>query len=502
MTIYTKLEIGGVEYSPETMKVEKTMDNFDSTSNFTIDFINYAGRHKSDFSLNDEVVIYSDKDVNPSTTKIFTGIVENIKFRGSEKDERLTIRGRDYGAILQDIIISPRIFKNEEASKIAEGLLIQNAVNRGITWNNIDATGITIDRITFNNISLFDALRELAEISGFFFYIDVNKDLHFEQRDNVSSGLTFDNTNTTYADFTNTDNEIFNNIYVYGDRVLTGAREEFSSISPGSVYTLDDKPYNIRMIGSGATNTTLQPGGILYVSNPSDTDVKWLVNFQSSQVVIVSGTTGGNNLGWTGSVIIVEYDRSSPLISIRGDLTSQSTYGRKDKRVIDRNIKSLDEANLRANTLLAKYKDPLIQGDIDVNGVVNVTPGETCIVNIPFHDISNQTYMMLNASYSFTKQNNFSNNVLTLSVNKRIKDFTSYIKEVELRLRNLEGAEVDTSITNIELATGSVTVQDSYKAICRSIGSSFYFHVPGHNQLNSPTALLGDMRLGSIVKSG
>ena len=411
------------------------------------------------------------------------------------------LSGRDYGAILQDILVSPRIYKNQDAGEIVKSLIIQNAESKGITTNNVNSAGSTIDRITFNNISLFDAIKDLAETVGFYFYIDVDKDLHFEQRETTASGITFDNTNVTLADFRESDSDIFNYIKVYGDRQLTASREIFG-VQAGSVYTLDDKPSNVGVIGSASPNVQIQPGGILNVGDPENEDVKFLVDYQASQVILADGATAGYNTGWTGSIVIIDYQRSSPLISIRQDTTSQSTYGEKHKTIIDRNIKDINEANTRANTFLSENKDSKIMGSLDVEGVVDVTPGNTAVVNIPFHNIVNQTYAILNASYTFNKRSNLSDQVLTVNVNKRIRNFIDYMKEHELRLRRIEGAEVDTSITSLETATGSVFVETSYNAISRSIGSAFYFHIPGHNIFNDTSSLLGDMRAGSTVISG
>jgi hypothetical protein len=44
-------------------------------------------------------------------------------------------------------------------------------------------------------LPIFDALKQLAQLSGYIFYVDVDKDLHFEMAENVSSGVTLDNTN-------------------------------------------------------------------------------------------------------------------------------------------------------------------------------------------------------------------------------------------------------------------------------------------------------------------
>ena len=239
------------------------------------------------------------------------------------------------------------------------------------------------------------------------------------------------------------------------------------------------------------------------VNDPEDEDVKFLVDYQASQIILTSGLTAGYNTGWTGSIsVIIDYQRSSPLVAIRQDTTSQTSYGEKHKIIIDRNIKDINEANDRANTILAEQKDPKVEVDIWIHGVVDVTPGNTAVVNIPFHNVSNQTYMILKANYLFNKKNNLSDNVLQLTLSRSLRDVLDYFKDHELRLRAIEGADVDTSITNLETSTGSIPVETSYSAIQRSIGSAMYLHIPNHNMLENSSSLVGDMRAGSTVISG
>jgi len=502
MATFTKLEINNTEITDtKQIIVNKTMNEFNSTSSFIIELDNLNGNFDTAFTLNEDVEIFSDKDVNPATTKIFLGVLEDIKFLSKGQKNIITLSGRDFGAILQDIIVSPRIFVDTEVSSIVNSLMVQNASGTGITLNNVNVTGTTIDKITFNNISIFDALIQLANAAGFYFFVDNNKDLNFIQRDTISSGKTFDTSNITKANFKQSDSDIFNKVTVYGDRQLTGVTQEFGP-QAGSVYVLDDKPHNVNFIGSANPNVPIQPGGIDGVNNPENENVQFLVNFNARTVILTSGITAGDNLGWTGSSTIINYQRSSPLISVQTDSTSISTYGQKDKQVIDRNIKSQEEATLKAATILAESKDAKLQGTIEVNGVVDVTPGNTAIVNFPFQGIDNQTYMILNAKYIFNKVNNLADEVLKLTMNKKIRDFIDYMREQEIRLRAIEGSEVDTSITNVELAEDTVSVSQNYEIVQRSIGSAFYFHVAGHNQLNSSTAVLGDARAGSVVVTG
>ena len=84
-------------------------------------------------------------------------------------------------------------------------------------------------------------------------------------------------------------------------------------------------------------------------------------------LILASGTTGGDTYGTygkTGSVIIIDYDRSTPLISIKTDSTSRNAYGPKDKIIVDKNIKDQSEASDKATSYLEEHKNPAIEGNL------------------------------------------------------------------------------------------------------------------------------------------
>lgn len=493
--INTKVEVNDIEIEDtKTINIERSQSEFNTTSTFKITLDNFAGRHNDDFSVNQEVKIYADLDVSP-TTVIFAGIIEDINFSGRSQREDLIISGKDYGAILQDVIVSPRIFKDTEASEIVNSLMSQNIST--ITTTNVNVTTTTIDKITFTNISVFDAIKQLAETAGYFFYVDTDKDLHFEQKDSTSSGITLDSTNSVSGSFRTTEQDQFTKVTVIGDRQLTAAEsiQTTGTDNTGSVYILDAKPYNTGVTLSGATNTILQPGGVLNISDPATDNAKFLVDFQNQRVILTSGTTAGDNIQATGSVVIFNYQRSTPLVSIK---QVASTFP-KHKVITDRNIKDINEASQKAQTFLDENKDPKTRGTIEVDGIIDITPGNTVLVNLPNQNQINQAYAITNAQYNFNPVNNLNNRVLKLSLNKKIADFIDIMKEQILRLRAIEASETDSSVTNIELGSSIIGVRNTNELIQTSIGSSFYFHVPNHNLLNSPSSLLGDMRTGSIV---
>ena len=359
--IKTNLNINGVDYFDAlSITIDKSSSDYNKTSSFSAKFDNPFGRHNDTFNLNEEVMIYADITEGTPTTNIFGGIIENIDFSGNGTKGTVILTGRDFGAILQDIIAEPRIFKDTEVSEIVKSLLRQNVPN--FTFNNVQVTSTTIERITFNGLSVFDCLKKLADNSSSIFYVDENKDLHFMEKANNPSGLTFNNTNVLNATFKKSDDDIFNLVKVVGDRQLTGARQDLitGTDNTGSVYQLDSKPFNTRVTVSGATNTFLQPGGILNINRPETENVKFLVDFNDSRVILTSGTAAGDNTVSNGTVVIFEYDQSTPLIRFAQDSTSQNQYGLKEKEIIDKNIRDALEAQVVADSFVLEQRHLLL----------------------------------------------------------------------------------------------------------------------------------------------
>jgi len=493
MTIFVKLTIGGTTYTTQKeINIDRSIGDYNSSSSFEIVFDNIRGIYNDEFSLNQEVIIYADNDINPPTTKIFTGVIENIEYQGEEQDEKIILIGRDYSASLQDITVQPTIFISRDAGTIAKAIVISNA-GGVVTTNNIDtSTGTTIEKIAFNHKSIFDALQQLAEISGFYFYVDVNKDVHFEVKAGTSSGITLNNTNVIGARFRNDDSDLFNKIWVYGDRVLTGNTDAFTADGAGSVYTLSDKPHNTRVTAAGSL---VEFGGVFEMDNPHfKSGLKWVVDFDNRYVIFVSGTAAGDNIQASGIAISIDFERSTPILSFKTDATSISTYGTKVKVITERNAKSYAHAESIATSYLAEHKDPRIQGDATIYGLLNLIPGNTIIVNLPNHNISSQTYTILNVSYKLNPQNILNGTIMEVSLNKKISDFTDVMKDQMMRLKTVETGNLDGMLSRLETATNDITTQVHYEIYTRGIGSAFIFHSNTNDKFNSPAALLGEVR--------
>ena len=473
--INTKIVIDSVDYTEYTnMRVNKSISTYNSSSDFNVRFPSPFGRHATSFSVGQEIVIYSDD--SDATTKLFTGTIEKIKFNGMGNTQTVTLSGRDYSAKLQDITIEPIVYSNSEISTIVTNILSQQEII-DITTTNVDVTTTTLQRMSFNQQSIFDAYSELAELAGFIFYVDENKDLHFEKKEFVSSGQEFNNTNITSSTFNNTREGMANRIWVYGDRYLSGFREELSAGSPvgGSVFTLLSKPHNTSVDYLG----NIQRGGVFELISEAESGTNYLVSFEDRQLIFTSGTTIGDSIPISGGSIVASYDREIPIAKVGTNWTSLRVYGQKNKIITDTAIKDPTTASDILQKELDK-SDPFRGVEINVSGWYDLTTNQTVKVVLSDFNID-EVVGILNITYSFDKNRVNSEDVIKIRLDKKITDLTDELSELRRRLDRLEAKDrVGTDVlTRLEVGNGSFAVVGSYWEVkSRYIGSDYIWGNP------------------------
>ena len=501
MTTYSKLTISGNEVlDSDTYSVYKSISDNNSSSTFEAYINNYAGVNGSRYNIGEEVVIYADMGTNPPTTTIFTGILEDIKFEGkSDLDDIVVLSGRDYSARLMDRTVQPEVYTNWEIGSIVRDIVSKYV--DGVSYSGVQNTGVILNRISFNQTPVYDAIKQLQALAGdYMFYVDVNKDLKFELASTTSSGYTFNSGNTVDAQFTSQRDTVFNQVWVYGDRYLDGFKETFTAGSPlgGSVFTLLYKPSNTEITASGVL---IQPGGILGMTNTPTSGAKYLVSYDDRQIIFTSGTDIGDNVPASGVPVVINYQRLLPIVKVGDNEVSKAMYGTRVKVIVDKDIKDPNTAQDIMITQLADNSFPKTEGNITVRNVVNVTPGNTAVVNLPFYNVDNETYDIIEASYEFSKPNNLEDEVLTLKLNQKINDFTDTFKQALLDIKKLQAGDISNTdtITRFQYTTGSVGVRQSGALVyTRPINDTY---ILGH-PINGVLGVVNPNSIGSIVGAG
>lgn len=501
MTIYSRLDIGGTTYDDaKNLKVKSTTGKSNAASTFTCNFDNQDGRLASTFTVGQEVVIYADLDTNPATTKIFTGILENINFKGKgqsgTKGEQIQLSGRDYSARLQDATVQPVTYQNTEISEIVTDIMSTNV--QDVTVTNVDVTDTTLQFIQFTQKNVFDALKELAELAGFIFYVDVDKDLHFEEAATVATGTTLDNSNVLKTSFKETRKQMVNKVWVYGERQQHGKSDSFTADGAGSVFTLARLGID-PTVTVGGVEQTGEVFGQAFGSG-----VEYLFDQPNKSIVFVSG--GSPGIGYSAipgslAAVAVSYFYTTPIVKLREDTASVDTYGPKTQIIVDKNITDPQLAKDMAKDIVDRKKDPITQGNVDVFGVPTLAAGQTVIVNLPDEDQSSKTYEILEVSYDFDQKKAFSNSVVKVKVSQKINDILDTIKDLFQDVKALQTGDIETAdiVTRLLSATGSVGVRvNKYFIKTRTLGDSY---IPGHPDHYTVGNLVDWSSTGSAVNT-
>jgi len=496
--VYTKFQVNSITHEPRNLNIKKTMHDSNASSTFKAVFDSPFGKYKSSFTVGHEVLVYADE--TDATTKIFSGVLEKIQFKGKGATQTVTLSGRDYSLRLQDITAQPQVFNDTEVSEIITGLLSNNNVP-DITINNVNVTSTTLNRMTYNHESIFDAFTELAKVSNFIFYVDEDKDLHFVERKSVDSGVTIGDSqnNLLESDLNRSREGMGNIVWVYGDRYLSGFQERINTGSPagGSDYTLLSRPHNVEIFYLGST----LKGSIKDITLTLTSGPDYQVDFFDRKIIFLSGADiGYSSIPASGGSVIVNYQRELPIVKYAENPKSINFYGPKVKIIKDKSIK---DPNIALDLLKTTLNDsnPLNRLKCKLKGWFTFNPGEKVVYDLDDFNISQIEMSIIEINYQFDKNSVQNNSTITLILSKKLLDITDQIKEMNKRLTAIESQEVsDTDIlTRLLSSEESMTIVGSnWNVYTRTLGSSFVLG-KGYHGVTGPT--FGGI-LGSTVASG
>lgn len=442
MTIKTKFQVDGVTFEDyTTLRIMKNMHDSNASSTFSAIFDSPFGRHSSDFTVGQTVDIFADE--TDATTKIFSGILEKLDFKGKGTTQILKLSGRDFSLRLQDITAQPQVFNETETSEIVTQLLTSNDVP-DITTTNVEVTGVTLTRMSYNHETLSKAFDELATLSNSIYWIDENKDLHWQERKSKDSGVTIGNgqDNLLESDLNRSREGMANVVWVYGDRYLSGFQENIAT-DGGSIYTLLARPHNTQISYLGES----LKGSVEDITITPTSGPDYAVDFFDRQIQFLSGTDlGYNSIPTAGGSIIVNYQRELPIVKRSQDDDSIKFYGPKVKVIRDSSIKDPNTAlDLLKATL--EVANPLNRLNCKLKGWFTFNPGETIQFDLEDFGMSLLTMSIISINYDFNKNSIQENTTISTTLSKKLLDITDKVKELDERLTNIEAPDIsDTDV--------------------------------------------------------
>ncbi|MEW6295969.1 MAG: hypothetical protein AB1467_06840 [Candidatus Diapherotrites archaeon] len=362
------------------------------------------------FGINNgyEIEVYED------LTKKFGGYIQKWKREAGT----VYCNGLDYTSILTKVYVN-EVYYNTAIHSIVLDLITKYASN--ITTTNVYTTTTTPTEIRFRNVQLFKALKDLSKYDNCDFYVDQNKDLHFNKLGTTDSGIDLVyGTNIINDRYDKLDDKLINKVKITGGREDYIKTETATGNGSTTEFTLTYRPINVRVLAGGIEKIGFKEG----MKSASEYD--YTTNKENKKIVF--NTAPGN-----GVSLSFEYTYSSPVIVQSQEDESISSYKNVYEKVIyDETINKKSEAQDLAAQILAKYKDPIQTGT--VNTRLNLSPavGQTVDVSNPKKGISG-TFIIVGL-----KHNIFSGRITVYELASLQDSVVEFLSQLAQRVEALE----------------------------------------------------------------
>lgn len=330
-----------------------------------------------------QIDIYS-YDTN---TKIFSGEISNYM----QKERNLGTLRFEYKISSTDFTrrFSKRLVNKDYTSEKA-GDIIKDIIDTYFTefsYINVE-DGPTIDYVKFSYINGDSAIKKIAKLTGYDWYVDFNKDLHFflpstnyapyELTEVLATsgnytGLNFKSDKTNYK----------NKVYLQGSSFLEAFNDDIQ-VADGSqtTFNLAYEPHTPIVVsvdtGGGYVAKTLG------IDNIDTSGYDFVVNYSEKCVRNLDLATLNS-----GDKIKVTYKKAVKLIVYDEDTTSQSDIqareggdGIYEYKINDNTIEDIDTARDRITAEITDFKDPLVNGSYKSNQY-GYEAGQILKINLP-----------------------------------------------------------------------------------------------------------------------
>lgn len=311
-------------------------------------------------TVGQEVIITFDPGTG--STRVFGGVIVELEQQVTAyKLIRWKVTCEDYTRLLDRRLVSDSFSNTTVDAVIAQ--LATTYFPTGFTTNNVDCP-VTVATINFNYKTLVKCIEELAEKTGYDWYVDYNKDLHFFDSQTNPAPFNLSDTTGTYEYeslvIRRDNSQVRNRIVVRGGEYL-GAQftSEIEANGTDFIFPLG---YRYSDFAASLTGNPLSVG-IDYLDNPDSYHA--LYNFQEKIIRFKQADTPS-----AGAVMLVSGKPYLPVIVRLSSPSSISTFsvsegggGIYEHLILDKTITSKEEARQRARAELEIYATTLAEGE-------------------------------------------------------------------------------------------------------------------------------------------
>ncbi len=385
------------------MAISLLISLVDKTTLLKTDSINISddlnSRNTCSFTLVDTTGVYRPSIgetvvILEGATRRFAGTIDDTNEVALDGNNTLAIDVDcvDYNQIPDRHLVA-RVYEDKTLKYIVEDIIAQDLTNESITSANVE-TGQTIEKAVFNYGTATECFNELSELTGYAWYIDYNKDMHFFARETNTAPFSLTDTSGNFRNMKvrRTREQYRNTQYLRAGTDITNSRTETfkgdgQTRTFTTAYPIAKVPTNITISASTSTQTI----GIRGV----DTGKDWYWN--KGEPVLNQDDTA-TLISLTGTVSIT-YQGMFPLFLMSQDTDEVTTRaaaeggsGIYEAIEEDANINDRDLAGVKADGILRRLGSipVIVEFETDTAGLA---AGQLISINITRHGI-NSTYLI------------------------------------------------------------------------------------------------------------
>lgn len=298
--------------------------------------------------------------VKDGVEKIFAGHITNAPESELTKGEFVyQVQCSDYQRQLDKLLVIEKYYSAYSGDIIKD---IISTYCPGFTTVNVNQ-GVLINNISFNYKYPSECFKELSEITGYNWYSDYDKDIHFFDQFTNLAPFNLDDKQTNFADLEIEADitQLRNRVYFRGGTYLSDPYTE-THLGGKEVWLLGYHPSNM----SVKVNEVTKSVGIENINDASTVD--FLMNYQEKHVIPGKITTTSSD------VIKFTYQYDVPVLTVQDDVDSinriktiEGGDGIYEHIIVNKEVESRDLARQLSQANLEQYSNPLLSGSFSTN---------------------------------------------------------------------------------------------------------------------------------------
>ena len=330
--------------------------------------------------------------ITDNSIKVFAGFIVRVDQSATDyKVLEYKIECVDYTRLLQKKLVIDS-YKDLTVTEIITQLINTYCDGYGIDVSNVNCPNV-IESISFNYLPIQQCLEQLANITGYDWWIDYDKKLYFVASSTVSAPFGLTDTNGKYQfnslRIRKDNSQIKNSIIVRGGNyyasTLTVAVE-----CNGTDFTYPTS-YKFRDIQVTLSGSVLDVG-IDFSSDADNHDVLYNFNEKVLKWKEEDRPSIGATLSVSGEPLLPVIIKQKNPASIDAMLSAENVAGDYEFLITDNKLNSKEEARNRADAELTAYSDTLEEGEF-ITETSGLKAGQSININSDAHNI-NENYII------------------------------------------------------------------------------------------------------------